>query len=385
MTKKTLWITGAFFVGAIFSTLLIRHFILGSSSQEADGFIEGAASDSSDQMPLHLRPLQGPRGFEFSARLVMPSVVSIDTLEAHRTSDGQTFIAPKAEGSGVILNKNGIIVTNHHVIQDANIVQVHVTDAQKGARVFDAKIVGVDLPSDLAVLKIDAKDLPPIKIGSSKNLKVGEWVIAVGNPLGYANTLSAGIVSSLGRTLPTKQSILVNAIQTDAPINPGNSGGALANAEGELVGINTAIATLSKGSSGIGFAIPVDSMQRVVNDILKYGHVRYGWFGFSVFPPEVFLYQTNRTRLESLLHHKLPENGLVIENIAKNGPAVEAGLKRFDVILSIDHKKMNTLLEYISLEMDKRPGDKVNVRYWSMGQIKTTQFVLAEYPKGTKG
>ncbi len=311
MTKKSLWIAGAFVIGALFSTLLTRHFLLSSSSKESDGFIGGAAPDSPRQIPFDLKSKDGPRGFEFSAHFVMPSVVSIVTLEAHQTLDGQTFIAPAAEGSGVILSKDGIIVTNHHVIQGANIVQVHVNDVQKGARVFDAKVIGFDLPSDLAVLKIDAKNLPPIKIGSNKKLKVGEWVIAVGNPLGYSNTLSAGIVSSLGRTLPTKQSVLVNAIQTDAPINPGNSGGALANAEGELVGINTAIATLSKGSSGIGFAIPVDRMQRVVNDILRYGHVRYGWFGFNVFSPEVFIYKANRSRLESLLHTKLPETGLM--------------------------------------------------------------------------
>ena len=377
MKQKTLWIVAACSVGALFSTLIMRYFEAGPFSHKTNGFF---GSDSGDELPL-LPEGAGPRGFELPASMVMPSVVSIETLQEQQAVNGQVFITPTAEGSGVILSQDGTIVTNHHVIQNADLVRVHVNDHQSGPRVFEAKTVGMDAPSDIAVLKINAKNLTPIKVGSSKNLRIGEWVIAVGNSLGYENTLSAGVVSSLGRTLPTKESVLVNAIQTDAPINPGNSGGALANTKGELVGINTAIATPSQGSVGIGFAIPVDRVQRVVNDILKYGYVRYGWLGISVFPPEVFAYQANRSRLESLLHMRLPNHGLVIQNVYQNSPAAAADLKRYDVLLSIDNREMNTLLDYISLEMDKRPGDKVQVRYWSLGAEKTVEFVLAALPK----
>ena len=380
MKQKTLWIVAAFSVGTLFATLIFRYFQGGPSLQKTDGFW---GSDSAGQFSIRTGGA-GPRGFEVPASIVMPSVVSIDTLQEQYAVNGQVFIAPTAEGSGVILSQDGTIVTNHHVIQNADLVRVHVNDHQSGPRVFEAKIIGMDAPSDLAVLKINAKNLTPIKIGSSKKLQIGEWVIAIGNSLGYENTLSAGVVSSLGRTLPTKESVLVNAIQTDAPINPGNSGGALANTKGELVGINTAIATPSQGSVGIGFAIPVDRMQRVVDDILKYGHVRYGWFGMSVFPPEVFAYQVNRARLESFLHVKLPDHGLVIQNVYQNSPAAAAGLKRYDVLLSIDNRPMNTLLDYISLEMDKRPGDKVQVLYWSLGTEKTAEFVLSSLPRRQK-
>ena len=179
------------------------------------------------------------------------------------------------QGSGVILSKNGIIVTNNHVVEVPNdpehaiVEQVKVRLQDK--RVFTAKVVGRDRRADLAVLKIEATDLQPIEVGDSSKLEIGQWVVAVGNPLGFDNTVSVGVVSSLGRSLGLENSFLLDGIQTDAAINPGNSGGALTDAAGQLVGINAAIASGNGGSVDIGFAIPVNTVRRVVDQILKFG------------------------------------------------------------------------------------------------------------------
>ncbi|HLO98440.1 MAG TPA: trypsin-like peptidase domain-containing protein, partial [Fimbriimonas sp.] len=223
--------------------------------------------------------------FREAAKKAMPSVVSIDRFDKMRGfMDSEAVERETGTGSGVIVSADGIIVTNNHVVAGRRArngaevnprVQVRLFDGRK----IEAKVLGTDPRSDIAVLKVDAKNLTPIETGVSGNLEVGEWVMAVGNPLGFENTVSVGVVSSTKRSLPVGDQGLVDGIQTDAAINPGNSGGALCNAQGQLIGINAAIASQSGGSEGIGFAIPIDRVKRIVNDIVKDGRPKYAGLG----------------------------------------------------------------------------------------------------------
>lgn len=314
--------------------------------------------------------------FRAPAKRVMKSVVSVDTSRQGLTWRGDSVIQPMGEGSGVVISASGYIVTNNHVIAGADFIQVQLSDG----RSLRAKLVGTDPRSDLAVLKVDAPNLTPIEIGSSSSLEVGEWVIAVGNPLGYQNTVSVGVVSSLDRTLPTSgQSLLVQAIQTDAAINQGNSGGALSNARGQLVGINTAIATNSGGSVGIGFAIPIDRARRVVDDIIAYGRVRYGVMGIELFPRSGLLRNERvRAELASLTQAEPPQDGLLVQRVARGAPAANAGIGQYDVLLKLDGKPVKEWIEFIRIMMDKRPGDTIKVDYWSRGKTKSATIKLQD-------
>ena len=224
---------------------------------------------------------------------VLPSVVNISSVKKVSTNQSPLFSDPffrdffgnrvprervqQALGSGVIVSGDGYIVTSSHVVSGADEVEVRLSDE----RTFTAKIIGTDPKSDVAVIKIDAKDLPVIKMGSSSDLRIGSYVLAVGNPYGLEGTVTHGIISALGRTgLGITE--YENFIQTDAPINPGNSGGALVNMEGELIGINTAILSQSGGNIGIGFAIPVNLVMNVVDSLRQYGRVVRGWLGVTV-------------------------------------------------------------------------------------------------------
>ena len=286
-------ITLATFVG-VFSALQLNRYIHRGSSERPT--IEW--NPGSTVIPT-LGPSNtgAPADFREAAKKVTPSVVSVDQYNHVQTwfgDEGQ--LRETGQGSGVVLSRNGIIVTNNHVVEVANdpdhsiVEQVKVRLQDK--RSFTAKVVGRDRRADLAVLKIDANDLQPIEIGDSSKLEIGQWVVAVGNPLGFANTLSVGVVSSLGRTLGLENSLLIDGIQTDAAINPGNSGGALTDAAGQLVGINSAIASGNGGSVGIGFAIPVNTVRRVVDQILKFGYAKYGDLGieYSNRSVEILLY-----------------------------------------------------------------------------------------------
>ena len=268
-----------------------------------------------------------PLDFREAAKKVMPSVVSVDQYNRIQSwfddNDGQ--LRETGSGSGVVLSKNGIIVTNNHVVEIPNdrnhgiveLVKVRLPDK----RTFTAKVLGRDRRSDLAVLKIQANDLQPIEVGDNGKLEVGQWVVAVGNPLGFDNTVSVGVVSSLGRTLGLENSVLLDGIQTDAAINPGNSGGALTDANGTLVGINSAIASGNGGSVGIGFAIPVNTVRRVVDQILKYGYAKYGGLGVEYHPKSVEILQSPRDReeLSQMVGGTPPDHGILLTAVPPDG------------------------------------------------------------------
>ncbi|AIE84270.1 serine protease HtrA [Fimbriimonas ginsengisoli Gsoil 348] len=324
-----------------------------------------------------------PFDFTFAAKKVSPSVVSVDRYEKVQRDffDRTGTIAETGQGSGVIVSANGTIVTNNHVVTDERSGEVvdQVKVRLNDDRTFTAKVLGHDARSDLAVLKIDAPNLTPIDLGNSPDVQVGQWVLAVGNPLGFSNTVSAGVVSSLKRNLPIGGQGMVDAIQTDAAINPGNSGGALCNAQGQLIGINSAIASSTGQSVGIGFAIPVDRVKTVVNDIVKLGYARYAGLGIS-FDPRLEGALADPQAREQLLQlaggDKAPSSGVIVQTAS--GSAQSAGIGQYDVILAVDGQKVEGTFDLNKILIPRKPGDKVQVRFWSKGQTKTTSVVLQE-------
>ena len=274
-------------------------------------------------------------------------------------------------GSGVIVSSEGYIVTNNHVIEEASEIEVTLNDNSK----YTAKVIGADPSTDLAVIKIEGGDFQPIAIGNSDHLKIGEWVLAVGNPFNLTSTVTAGIVSAKARNINllsdrNKKDIvpIESFIQTDAAVNPGNSGGALVNTKGELVGINTAIASQTGSYSGYSFAIPVTLVQKVMRDIIDYGIVQRGYLGVQI--TEVT--QDIKTK------NKLPNlKGVYVADVIEKGSADKAGIKAGDVILKIGTKEVNSVAALQEKIGRKRPGDKVSVLIrTSKGVEKTINMIL---------
>jgi len=318
-----------------------------------------------------------PADFRAPVAKISAAVVSVDRFDQTYDFFGDPRgVQQTGTGSGVIISPDGYILTNNHVVADADRVQVRLKDE----RSVSAKVIGTDSRSDLAVLKIEEKNLQPATLGDSSKLEVGEWVIAIGNPLGYSNTVSVGVVSNLNRTLQTgRNSLLVDGIQTDAAINQGNSGGALANIRGELIGINSAIASNSGGSIGLGFAIPVNRAKRVVADILKYGMVKYGTLGVEVVDrPGVLSMSWARDQVKEFAGAEPPTQGLIVRRVLRGSVAETLGLKEVDIVQKVDSVVLNLPVDLTKALMDKRPGDKVRLTYWSKGQTKTVEVSLKE-------
>lgn len=376
------WMSLAAFAG-VFGALQLDHLL----SRSKDKPVE--------ELPLQNELSIRPAGFESStptgavdfraaAKKVNASVVSVDEYQRVRRGfyDDEGADAKTGTGSGVIISADGVIVTNNHVVSSQNgapVTQVKVRLSDQ--RTFTAKVLGKDPRADLAVLKIDAKNLTPIQLGSSSEVEVGQWVLAVGNPLGFDNTVSVGVVSSLKRDLPIGRSGLVNAIQTDAAINPGNSGGALTDVDGRLIGINSAIASSTGQSVGIGFAIPVDRVKAVVNDILKVGYARYAGLGITYNPdydgaladPDFRYSFAQQFQLDET---KIPQSGVVILGAA--GSANSAGIQRGDVLVAIDDTPIDGSFALNKALMPRKPGDPAKVKVWSKGQTKTLDIKLQE-------
>ncbi len=319
---------------------------------------------------------------------VAPAVVTIRSTERARAAqqfpftDDPTFReffgdrmpqqqqpAPRVQGvgSGVIVNSQGYILTNHHVVDGALEIKVELTDN----RTFTAKLVGSDAPSDLAVLKIDATNLPTLALGDSDKVRVGDPVLAVGNPLGIGQTVTSGIVSAKSRTTGLSDGSFEDFLQTDAAINRGNSGGALVNTSGELIGINSQILSPSGGSIGIGFAIPSNMARTVMDQLMKTGKVRRGMLGVTI--------QSVDADLASSLD--LPAaRGAIVTSVTDGGPAARAGIKRGDVITAIDRQPVvdnNTLRNIVA---SKTPGSNVEVTAKRNGADEKFQVALAELP-----
>lgn len=256
----------------------------------------------------------------------------------------------QGSGSGVIISSDGYIVTNNHVIEDADDIDVILNDKRE----FKGKLIGTDPSTDVALIKIDAKDLPVIKFGNSDDLRLGQWVLAVGNPFNLTSTVTAGIVSAKSRNIginPDRMSIEA-FIQTDAAVNPGNSGGALVNTRGELVGINTAIASQTGSYSGYSFAIPANIVQKVVSDLKEYGEVQRALLGVNI--GDVDADVAKKYDLDKI-------EGVFVGRVQPDGAAAAAGLKDNDVILSVDNVDVNSTAELQEQIGQHRPGDKVTI------------------------
>jgi len=269
----------------------------------------------------------------------------------------------RGEGSGFIVSSDGTILTNAHVVNGASEVTVRLTDRRE----YTAKVVGVDTKSDIAVIKIAAKNLPIVKIGSTRDLKVGEWVVAIGAPFGFENSVTAGIVSAKGRSLP--DSGYVPFIQTDVPINPGNSGGPLFNMRGEVVGINSQIYTRSGGYQGVSFSIPIDVAMGVSQQLQAHGHVTRGKLG-------VVIQNVDQGLADSFGLPK-PE-GALVSSVEKGGAAERAGVEPGDVILKLNGEPVNQSTEVPSVIASLAPGTTVNLEIWRQHETRAISVKLAE-------
>ena len=275
---------------------------------------------------------------------------------------------PRASsGSGVIISTDGYIVTNNHVVDGADELTVTLNDNRE----FSARIIGTDKTTDLALIKVDAKDLPAITIGSSDKLKVGEWVLAVGNPFNLNSTVTAGIVSAKARSLGANG--VESFIQTDAAINQGNSGGALVNTSGELVGINAMLYSQTGSYSGYGFAIPTTIMNKVVADIKQYGNVQRAFLGIQGQDVRPYLDMQKEDGKELDLG---TNEGVYVAKVDDDGAGAAAGLKAGDVITAIDGKKLTKMAELQEMMAGKRPGDKVSITFLRNKKSSTVNVVL---------
>ena len=305
-----------------------------------------------------------PTNFTAAAELITTSVVNI---KASTNGGADNFwndgVMGASTGSGVIISSDGYIVTNNHVVTDATDIQVTLDDKRE----YGAKVVGTDPSTDLAVLKIEAQRLAPVRMGNSDSIRVGEWVLAVGNPFNLESTVTAGIVSAKGRSINIleEEYSIESFIQTDAAVNPGNSGGALVNTNGELVGINTAIITKSGRYEGYSFAIPVNLAMKVIRDLINYKVVQRGFLGVEI-------NDLSTSSARSVGYSSM--NGVIVVKVNDKSAADDAGIKQGDIIVTIDKMKVKNKAELLEQVGRKKPGDIVNIEY-VRGGVRSTAMV----------
>ena len=276
---------------------------------------------------------------------------------------GQREMPVRGQGSGFIVSADGIILTNAHVVRDAKDVTVKLIDRRE----FQAKVLGADPKTDIAVLKIDAKNLPTVSIGSARDLQVGQWVLAIGSPFGFENSVTAGVVSAKGRSLPDDS--FVPFIQTDVAVNPGNSGGPLLNARGEVVGINSQIFSRTGGYQGLSFAIPIDLATKIKDQIVATGKATHARLGVSI-------QEVNQALADSFKLDK-PE-GALVANVDAGSPADEAGLKTGDVIRKVNGQPIIASGDLPALIGQSTPGEKVSLEIWRQGKREELSAKLGD-------
>jgi serine protease Do len=308
------------------------------------------------------------------AEKVQQSVVNIRTETLERYYDffyGPFYEKVTGIGTGIIIRNDGYIVTNNHVVAGASRITVILYNGKE----LSGKVVGVDPESDLAVVKVEAENLPAAEIGDSSKIKVGELAVAIGNPFGLSYTVSAGVISALQRNIKaTDESgqtyLYTNLIQTDAAINPGNSGGPLCNAKGQVIGINTLIYSRSGGYQGIGFAIPINDAMKIVDDLIKKGKATHAYIG---------IFGDDASRYADRLPQNVKEGAIVVQ-VIPGSPAEKAGLKRFDIIVKFDGKPIKNMEDLVGAVRLHRPGEKVKIVFYRDGKRQEIEITLGEKP-----
>ena len=323
-----------------------------------------------------------PQSFADLAEKLMPSVVNISTTQTIKTKSNQfpfqfppgspfedmfkEFERPQERkasslGSGFVIKKSGIVVTNNHVIANADDIVVIVNNKE-----YDAKVLGADPYADVAVLQIESKEtFTPVQFGDSDKARVGDWVVAIGNPFGLGGTVTSGIISARNRDINLTR--YDDFIQTDASINQGNSGGPLFNLDGQVIGINTAILSPSGTSSGIGFAIPANAASNIINQLIKFGETKRGWLGVRI--------QQVTKEIAEVQQLKEP-NGALIAGVSEGSPAEKSGIKPGDIILEFDGKKIKTMRNLPKIVANTEVGKNVNVKIWRNKKLISKQLVL---------
>ncbi|MBK8491081.1 MAG: Do family serine endopeptidase [Saprospirales bacterium] len=305
-----------------------------------------------------------PTSFTEAAEEVITAVVNIKAENRHWL---RRYHGGISTGSGVIISPDGYVVTNNHVVEEADDFEITMNDKRE----FKAKLIGTDPSTDLALLKIEATELPHLQFGNSDSVRVGEWVMAVGNPFNLESTVTAGIVSAKGRNIDILEGdySIESFIQTDAAVNPGNSGGALVNTRGDLIGINTAIITRSGRYEGYSFAVPSNLAYKVVRDLRDFGKVKRGVLGVGI------------EELTSELVKELgmsSADGIYINRVTSDGGAFKAGIRRGDVIIRVNGYKVGTMPELQELVARYRPGNKLIVEYFRAGKLQKAEVTLQD-------
>ncbi len=361
------------FIGAMVGTLFtLKYFnqepAYNSIEQRQNSKAVNFSVDTSYRIPTGLN-------FESAAKSVTPAVVHIRTsygLGGFSMNALDSYMNPHAQssGSGVVISDDGYIVTNHHVIEDANSIEVVMNNNQR----FFAKLIGKDPSTDLALLKIKSKNLPFVKYGNSDQLILGEWVLAIGNPFDLNSTVTAGIVSARARNigiLRDKNNLQIESfIQTDAAVNPGNSGGALVTLKGELIGINSAIATSTGAYAGYSFAIPVSLVKKIMDDLLEYGEVQRGLLGVQIADVNAQLAEDEKLDVVQ---------GVFVRSVNKGSAAEISGISTGDVITAINGHSVAGVSEMQEWVARHRPGQSINVTYRRNGNASSVKATLKKY------
>jgi serine protease Do len=375
MKKKLLWIPA----------LLLAGFLLGGITYYLiSTVVKTAYRPFAPRVPAHIE--ETSRAFSDIVKAVSPAVVNISSTKMVKRQQApyEDFFdyfspAPEAKarkfkeqslGSGVIVSPDGYIVTNNHVIEQSSEIRVTLYDK----RSFRAKIIGTDVKTDIAIIQIDAKDLPVIPWGDAEKLQVGEFVLAIGNPFLLSNTVTMGIVSAVGRA-DVGIADYEDFIQTDAAINPGNSGGPLVNIRGELVGINTAIFSKTGGYQGIGFAVPSNMVKAVMEQLVNSGKVTRGWIGITIQELTQELAQQF-----GLKYHEGELAGVLVSDVTRGGPAQKAGIMRGDIILEYDGKRVQDVGQLRNVVAQSKVGSQVQVKILRRDREMTVTATVVELP-----
>ena len=366
----------AFFAVVLFNLLFPREIII-----EEQNVAQQVTNDLllSDRFNTSYHS-SAPTDFIEAANKSVEAVVFISSMKDREQSNKFTRKFNTSTGSGVIISSDGYIVTNDHVIKDAERIEVMLNNNRE----YEAKVIGKDPTTDLALLKIEANALPYLSFGNSDSLQIGEWVMAIGNPFRLQSTVTAGIVSAKARGINIlSQQGIESFIQTDAAVNPGNSGGALINTRGDLLGINSAIMSNSGKYEGYSFAIPSNLAKKIIYDIKEFGAVQRGWMGITIVNVNAEI--ANELGVEAI-------EGVYLEAVSKDGAAKEAGLRRNDLLTSVNGFETNAVPSFMEQVARYRPGDVIEVGYFRNGQrlkakitlrnqLNTTDFVAVRKDK----